>query len=118
QSVTAPKRTIKEHRGGGASKNTIPVRSSATKSSLGGSSTASNVTAQTQPANGGQNTVAQHTNALGQIVHSISPSGFDISPPLTELAAISLPEPAGEQRPELELPSWRVPRSGRPDPVT
>ena len=77
-----------------------------------------NSAAQTQPANGASNTVAQHTNALGQTVYTISPSNFDVSPPLTELAKIVTPEFPEEQLPELELPSWRIPHSNRPDPVT
>jgi hypothetical protein len=113
----AAKRIAKTHRTGGASKNTVPTRSSATKSSSGGAPAASNSMAQTQPANAGPNTVTQHNNALGQTVYSISPSNFDVSPPLKELATISLPEPVEQPLPEFPLPSWRIPRSNSPDPV-
>jgi hypothetical protein len=114
----AAKKIAKTHRTGGASKSTVARRSSATKSGAGGASTASNVTAQAQSANVEQNTVTQHNNALGQTVYSISPSNFDISPPLTELAAIPLPAQVEQQLPELPLPPWRILRSGQPDPVT
>ncbi len=62
--------------------------------------------------------IKEQRNQLGQIVYSVSPSNFDISPPLTELAKISLPEPKEEQLPELPLPPSRILRSARPDPVT
>ncbi|HEX8078360.1 MAG TPA: dockerin type I repeat-containing protein, partial [Chthoniobacterales bacterium] len=45
------------------------------------------------------------------------PDRFDISPPLTELAATQLPEAERAQRPELELPPSRILRSDKPDPV-
>jgi hypothetical protein len=114
----ATKSIAKGYRRGGASKNTIPAQSSTTQSSSGGASATSNATGQTQPAKALQNRTREHRNALGQVVYSISPSGFDISPPLKKLAAIPLPEPAQEQRPELPLPLWRILRSDRPDPVT
>ena len=56
-------------------------------------------------------------NNLGQTVYSISPSQFDISPPLRELAKIKLPRRPAQQLPELELPKSRVLRSGKADPV-
>ena len=88
------------------------------ENSSGSGTTAANSTAQTQPGYAAQNTVSQQTNALGQTVYTISPSHFDVSLPLTELAKISVPEPPAEQRPELELPPWRTLRSDRSDPVT
>src|SRR5256886_4651802 len=88
------------------------------KSNSGSGTTAPNPATQTQPGSVPSNTVTVHTNALGQIVYSISPSHFDISPPLTELAKIVIPEIPVEERPELELPSWLSPNADRPDPVT
>jgi hypothetical protein len=79
--------------------------------------TTSKPAAQTQADSGALATIQQQTNALGQTVYSISPSHFDISPPLTELATISVPQPAPEQPRELKLPPWRTLRSDRPDPV-
>src|SRR5438067_4437151 len=38
-------------------------------------------------------TVTQHVNALGQTVFSVRTSHFDVSPPLSELAKLSIPEP-------------------------
>ena len=96
QTARDAKAKIKSRKPGGVAKSTIPVRSRAVKSVKGSSRGGANpayAPAQTQPDNGAPNTVSQHTNALGQTVYSISPSRFDISPPLTELAALSLPEP-------------------------
>lgn len=87
--------------GGGASKNTL--RSMSVKSSSGGGATAPNPATQTQPGNVAQNTVTQYTNPLGQIVYSILPSNFDVSPPLTELARTSVPQLPAEEHPELDL---------------
>jgi hypothetical protein len=81
-----------------------------------GASTAKSTT-QTQPFIGAQETVTRQTNALGQTVYSISPSRFDVSPPLTELATVSVPKRAAEPRRELELPAWRTLRSAQKDPV-
>src|ERR1041385_3331661 len=108
------KRMMKSHRSGAAAK-TIDPRQSSTTTKSGGASTTS--TGQTQPAKGWVNRIKAHNNALGQTVYSISPSHFDISPALSELAKVSLPPPIEAQRPELELPSWRVPRSSEKDPV-
>lgn len=65
-----------------------------------------------------KNKIAAHRNELGQVVYSVSPSGFDLSPPLARLAktALQLGDTAGT-RPELPLPAWRVPHSDKPDPV-
>jgi hypothetical protein len=65
-----------------------------------------------------QDTVKQQTNALGQTIYSISPSHFDISPPLTELAKIPVPTVTERERSEPQLPPWRILRSGERDPVT
>lgn len=63
-------------------------------------------------------TVNKQTNNLGQTVYSISPSAFDISPPLRELAKLTIPKRPLVLRPEFELPRSRILRSGKPDPVT
>ena len=73
---------------------------------------------QTQKTAAGASNTKVQQNHLGQTVYSISPSQFDISPPLTELAKISLPKPPAQQLPELQLPSARILRSDKPDPVT
>src|SRR5688572_4293526 len=62
-------------------------------------------------------TVKKVTNAAGQTVYSISPSRFDISPPLRELAKIERAARPRKERGEPELPEWRKPRSNKPDPV-
>jgi hypothetical protein len=95
-------------RGGGLKSPIFPSTAGTTSTSA----------AQTQPDSGAPGTVQQQTNALGQTVYSISPSRFDISPPLTELATIPVPRRAREQERELQLPPWRTLRSDRPDPVT
>ncbi len=71
---------------------------------------------------GGPNldTIKTYRNALGQAVYSISPSHFDLSPPLSELAAKAGPSEAAteEEGPENpQLPAWRIVRSPLPDPV-
>ena len=96
---------------GGSKSMSVPALS-------GNGATPTNQAAQTQPASGAQNTVTESTNALGQVVYNISPSNFDISPPLTELARIVTPALPVEERPELELPPSRILHSDRPDPVT
>ncbi len=63
--------------------------------------------------------ITEQRNALGQTVYSVSPSGFDVSAPLTELAKIKVPEaPEDFEREEPTLPPWLVLRSSQPDPVT
>jgi hypothetical protein len=104
--------------GAASSKKKVAARGGASKSISGGASTTSSALAQTLPASYQDNRITEHKNALGQTVYSISPSGFDISPPLTELAAIPLPEPVEQQLPELPLPPWRTLRSDQRDPVT
>ena len=96
----------------------IAVRSSAAKSSVGGAPAPANPAAQMPFDPSALSTVKQHTNGLGQTVYVISPSQFDVSPPLSELAQLSIPEPPAQQFQEPELPAWRIPRSDRPDPVT
>jgi hypothetical protein len=104
-----PKLDAKTHRSADASKSMIPARTTPT----------SNPVPRTPaPPYTRQNTVKQQANAIGQTVYTISPSHFDVSRPLTELATLSLPRLPWTERPELELPSWRILRSGKPDPVT
>jgi hypothetical protein len=106
QSLLQLKTQLKNRKGGGAAPSTA-----STASALA-------TTVQAQPAISVQNTISSHTNALGQTVYSISASQFDISPPLTELAKLNLPQAPQSQMPELELPSERILKSDKPDPVT
>jgi hypothetical protein len=62
-------------------------------------------------------TVKEHRNELGQIVYTVSPDRFDVSPPLTELALIETPKTEKVPMEEPKLPAWRIPRSETPDPV-
>ena len=94
------------------------ARGGASKNIVGGGTKSPGALAQTVPASNEASRIAQHKNALGQTVYSISPSNFDISPPLTELAALPIPEPVEQQLPELPLPASRIPRSDQKDPVT
>ena len=100
------------------SKKMIATRGGAAKNTIGAVPGGPNAPAPTSPVTLRSNTITAQQNELGQTVYSISPSNFDISPPLTQLAQISVPEPTEEERPELPLPPWRTPRSDRPDPVT
>src|SRR5688572_4618187 len=101
-----------------ALKNMKTVRSAAAKSSLGDPAVPANTGPQVPPDSNAPRTISRHTNALGQTVHVISASRFDVSPPLAELAQLSIPEPPAQQMTEPQLPAWRIPRSDRPDPVT
>jgi hypothetical protein len=107
--VSNPKLYAKTHRSADASKSMVPARSTTTSNPVPRTPAAPYTT---------QNTVKLQANAVGQTVYTISPSHFDISRPLSELATLSLPRPPWTERPELELPSWRILRSGKPDPVT
>ena len=93
-----------------------PARGSAAKSVA--SRNSSGASAASSPGDPQSVRITQHTNALGQTVYSISPSQFDISPPLTELAKIKLPETAEDEIGPLPLPASRIPHSDKPDPVT
>jgi hypothetical protein len=73
---------------------------------------------------GGAKIIKEYTNELGQKVHWIGASHFDISPPLREMAAGAVAErragagePSEESSEEPTLPSWRILRSDVPDPV-
>ena len=91
----------------------LPEKSIALKRSASGRAPRAPLT----PGIAGPTTVKTATNAIGQTVFSISPSRFDISPPLSELAKVVVPARPPRERPELELPEWRKPRSNKPDPV-
>jgi hypothetical protein len=114
----AAKKKIKNRRGA-AAKSTVRRRSSAAKVSVssraatGGSGKDDSV-ASSAP------TVSESKNADGQTVYSISPSGFDVSRPLTELAALTsdVAEEDAKHYEELPLPESRIPRSDVRDPVT
>src|SRR3954471_18426279 len=106
QSALHAKAHAKSFTRGGAAKTISPA--STTRRRTGAANTFSG----TQP------TVTIHTNQLGQTIYSIAASHFDISPPLSELAALKLPRPPQVQLPELALPASRILRSGQPDPVT
>lgn len=64
-------------------------------------------------------TVSAHPNAAGQTVYAVSPSHFDVSAPLAELAAKAADEPGVESEPARnpQLPPWRRVISSVPDPV-
>ncbi len=109
QSLLALKTSFKHRKSDGSKSPAFPTSSQAATS---------NSTTQPQPGSFAQNTVTTQKNALGQTVYSVSPSYFDVSPPLRELAKLSIPEPPRTERRELELPAWRIPNSGKPDPVT
>ena len=62
--------------------------------------------------------ITEHRNQLGQTVYSIPAAHFSVSRPLTELAKLDVATPPRERDSEPErLPEWRIPRSGKPDPV-
>lgn len=99
-------------------KKMLRPRGGAARTTPGGSRTTSGASAKMSPRSNKDIGIRVQQNRLGQTVYSISPSRFDISPPLTELAQISLPKPPAQQLPELHLPAHRVLRSDKPDPVT
>jgi hypothetical protein len=102
-----------------AEKKVLATRRLAAKSrSSGQASTTPRVTPQTPLLTGPVPGVTTQTNAVGQTVYSVAAMQFDVSPPLLELAKLSIPEPPWTERPELELPPWRILRSNKPDPVT
>jgi hypothetical protein len=65
------------------------------------------------------NTITEYRNAMGQTVHVVAPSHFDVSRPLLEMAVADGPEPAEESESPThpQLPAWRTIRSNVPDPV-
>jgi hypothetical protein len=99
-------------------KKMLRPRGGAARTVSGGAPTTRRGQTQTTAAGASNTKIKVQQNQLGQTVYSISPSQFDISPPLTELAKISLPKPPAQQLPELSLPSARILRSDKPDPVT
>jgi hypothetical protein len=67
-------------------------------------------------------TITEYVNELGQTVYSIAASHFDISPPLSEMAAaasstLATSEDEDEAPSNPQLPVWRRVRSDVPDPV-
>ena len=66
-------------------------------------------------------TITEYVNDLGQTVYSIAASHFDISAPLSEMAAAPAAAQATAQEEEAptnpQLPIWRRIRSDVPDPV-
>jgi hypothetical protein len=118
QAPAQSKLAMKRSKLGGEDKDAPPRRSMAGKTNMPGATKATTAPAPRIPFNGVQPTVTKKTNALGQSVYSISPSRFDVSPPLSELAKISIPHRPRKQPPELPLPPWRTLRSNQKDPVT
>jgi hypothetical protein len=92
--------------------------SRAMKSSPGSRSKRSASAGQNASANALQPMVTKHVNALGQTIYSVGASDFDISPPLTELAKLSVPKLPYRVRPEPELPRSRILSSIKRDSVT
>ena len=115
ESLIQNKVALKKGLGGGGAKS-VSWGDSASKTKAAGGTTTSASAA--QPFSGVQPTVTKLTNTAGQTVYSIAPSHFDVSPPLSELATLSIPLPPETEREELQLPSWRILRSNKPDPVT
>ena len=66
-----------------------------------------------------KSTITGHRSANGEMVYSVAASHFDISAPLREMAKTAAPVPTKEEESPTHplLPSWRIPRSGLPDPV-
>jgi hypothetical protein len=66
-------------------------------------------------------TIKEFRNELGQTIYSVAASHFDISPPLSEMAAAAGSEAAEAEEEESptnpQLPVWRRIHSDRPDPV-
>src|SRR5256885_8884390 len=98
-------------------KGKITKRGGGSKSAMWGTSTTAKTTGQTQPSITLDGMITRRINDLGQTVFSIKASHFDVSPPLSELAKPSVPEPAHVDREEHELPPWRILKSNNPDPV-
>jgi uncharacterized repeat protein (TIGR01451 family) len=114
------KRASKRVRSGAASKASDRRARSSKSSARGGRAAARagkpGAKAQEQQSQAAAPNIKQHTNALGQTVYEVATSGFDVSPPLTELAALPSEEGVTNEN-ELPFPSWRVPRSNQRDPV-
>src|SRR5687767_11189225 len=86
QAVLKAKTEAENRKRAAALKNMKAVRSAAVKSTLGGPAVPANTGPQVPPDSNAPRTISRHTNALGQTVHVISASRFDVSPPLAELA--------------------------------
>src|SRR3712207_260016 len=116
------KRASKRVRTGAASKSSDRrARSSKSRDVKGGKSAARagrpGAKARAQEVSALAPSIKQHKNELGQTVYEIGTSGFDVSPPLTELAVPANEEVIMNDKPELPFPSWRVPRSNKRDTV-
>src|ERR1700704_574666 len=98
-------------------KKMLRPRGGAARTVSGGAPTTQRGQTQKTAAGASNTKIKVQQNHLGQTVYSISPSQFDISPPLTGLAKISLPTSPAQQLPELELPPARILRSDKADPV-
>ena len=96
-----------------ASKKKIAPRGGAAKSVFGVASQQRALSSVTNKEAG----IKEERNSLGQTVYTIPAARSDLSPPLHELAKISVPRAPEVQMPELELPSHRTLRSEKPDPV-
>ncbi len=97
-------------------KRKLTARGGAAKTT-GASKSATRTSNQTSPDSADTVKISQQRNNLGQTVYSIGASRFDISPPLTELAKIELPESQEHDLEELKIPAARIPKSDKPDPV-
>src|SRR5262245_15614709 len=66
-------------------------------------------------------TISERVNELGQTVYEVKAAHFDISPPLTEMAAAWSASQLEADEEESEgvprIPAARIPRSNVPDPV-
>jgi uncharacterized repeat protein (TIGR01451 family) len=118
----AERRAASKRRGTGAASKSTGARARASRNGRKGGRAAvrseKTAAAQAQQAQSAEGRITRHSNALGQTVYSIEPSGFDVSPPLTELATSDAELRTSEETEELPFPSWRIPRSNQPDPVT
>ena len=99
-------------RGGGAKSPVSGTSAAAKTNTRTAAQTSSTAPQSPDPA------ITQQVNALGQTVFSVQASHFDVSPPLSELAKLAIPEQPPIEREEHELPPWRVLKSNKSDPVT
>src|SRR5689334_3851247 len=100
-------------------KQSAKYRRSMMGKSTDGATTASSASTQKGPADPmASSRIAAHQNELGQTVYAVSASGFDLSPPLRNLA--KLPDAAFQnigQKEEWPFPAFRIPHSDQRDPV-
>jgi hypothetical protein len=120
-SASKKKETRTRSRRGGAAKTTVRSRSSAAKVPSRDGTPTPDASGKDQPAQGSAPTVTEFQNADGQTVYTVSPAGFDVSRPLSEMAALRTADGAEREEAEyeeLQLPPWRIPHSDERDPVT